>query len=121
MNSGNLGTIISVIALLVTAATVVGGSFRLARNTQTVSNYRDAAQAWQAKADAQQGELDELKTELAEKQSQISDQQKQIAELSGRMRTLQDMMVGQNALETLRTEIGTARDQIIGAIQGGSA
>jgi hypothetical protein len=105
-----LVTIVAVIGLLGTAAAVVGGSFRVSRNTQVVANYRDAAQAWEAKATAQETEMGELRSNLAARE-------KEIIELTSRVSILQDMVTGKNAVEQILPEIRSVRDELLTAIR----
>lgn len=110
MSLSILVAIVAVIGLLGTAAAVVGGSFRVSRHTQVVANYRDAAQAWEAKASAQGNEITELRSELAERE-------KEIIELRSRVSILQDMVTGKSAIEQIIPEIHSVRDELKAAIR----
>ena len=116
-SSGNVVAIVAVVGLLITIATVVGATFRSSRATQTLANYREAAQAWQMKSDAQGDEIRELQEQVSARDKRIDDLDRQLTELRGHMSALQELMVGSSALETLRADIHDSRDQILARME----
>jgi hypothetical protein len=115
-NAGNILAVIAIIGLLITAATVVGGSFRVGRNTQTVSNYREAALSWEASAKALEAQVHQFEEQLAERdvharevetgfEAQLAEKDARIHELEGRLTTLQDVVTGKSAVEALTVEM----------------
>lgn len=120
--AANIITIVAVIGLLITAATVVGGSFRVSRNTATVTRYKEAADSWQAKAvaqdekiEAQEERINHLTSEIAEKDAvftaELASKDTQISRLQGRLSVLQEVVTGKAALEEIaqrQTEFVTA-------------
>ena len=88
---------VAVTGLLVTAASVVG-TFRVSRNTSTVSAYRDSAQAWESKAKAQEDEIHDLQGKLAAAAAQIES-------LNQRVAMLQDIVTSRTQIEALSSTI----------------
>lgn len=112
MTLGGVVAIGSLIALLIVIAGVLGAAFRTSRNVQSISNYRDAAQSWEARAGAQEAELTQQAHQIEQLQAQITGQQAQLAEkdlqiatLQEQMRSLRDLVAGRAAFETLETKI----------------
>lgn len=83
--------IVAVVGLAITIASVFG-TFRMSRNTQAMTLYRETATGWQAKAELQEGEIAELRENLAKKDRQIAD-------LQARVQVLQDTVTGKSLLE----------------------
>jgi predicted RNase H-like nuclease (RuvC/YqgF family) len=94
---GLFGTIIAV-------GTLLGVALRVGKNTQTVNNYRESAQAWEAKAKVQENTIEDQK-------SQITTLQHEVGELRGKIAVLSDLVTGKEVLETLAREI-------MGAVEG---
>lgn len=97
MGTNIILAVVAVVGLLITTASVMG-TFRVSRNTQTVSTYREAAQAWQTKAEAQEEVINDLKTQLAEANAKIE-------ELSKRVQMLQDVVTSRSIVEALAHEL----------------
>lgn len=108
----NIITIVAVIGLLITAATVVGGSFRVSRNTATVTRYKEAADSWQAKAvaqdekiEAQEERITVLQHEIAAKDAaftaEMSAKDTLISQLQGRLSVLQEVVTGKAVLDEI--------------------
>lgn len=91
-------TILSVIGFLITAAGLIGVSFRVGRNAQTVNNYRESADAWEMKAKAQADTIAECQARLAENDVTIR-------KLQDRVQILEEMVTGHTAITTLATDI----------------
>lgn len=98
MTSANIVTGLAVLGFLITAGGLVGVSLRIGRNTQTVSNYREAAAAWEAKAKAQEGQIDEL-------QAAHEHSAQEVTELRAKVQVLQDLVTGKTAIEQLATQV----------------
>jgi uncharacterized protein HemX len=98
VSAGTIASLVAVVSLLITAAGVVGGSWRLGRNTQTVTLYRDTALAWEAKASAQEAQLEQLEADNRAKDTKI-------AELVARVGVLSDMVTGKSAIEAMEGQM----------------
>lgn len=98
MTWAHLVTLLSVIGFLVTAAGLVGISFRVGRNAQTVNNYKDSAEAWEMKARTQTDEIAELHEKLTANDVIIK-------KLQDRVRVLEDLVNGQTAINALSANI----------------
>jgi chromosome segregation ATPase len=120
LNAGNILAIVALVGLLITAATVIGGSFRVSRNTQTVSNYREAALSWESQSKALEAQVRLFEEQLAERdahartvesqfEAQLAEKDARIHELEGRLTTLQDVVTGKAAVEALTTEMRSVR------------
>lgn len=112
------GTLISgvgVLGLLIVIAGVLGAAFRTSRNVQSIANYRDAAQSWEARAAAQEQELEQQRVqienclhrvELLQQESASKDQQ--IASLQEQITSLRELLTGRAAFESLSGKIAEA-------------
>lgn len=105
MSGSTVVTWLAVLGFLITAGGLIGVSMRVGRNSQTVANYREAAQSWEAKAKAQEGQLEELKEADAAKASQIT-------ELTAKVQLLQDMVTGKTAIEQLAAQVAETFQRI---------
>lgn len=106
---------VGVLGFLVVVAGILGAAFRTSRNVQSIANYRDAAQSWEARANAQEQELDQqrvqiencnhrielLQQELAAKDTQVAGLQEQITQL-------RELLTGRAAFESLTGKISEA-------------
>jgi len=94
----HIATLLSVIGFVITAAGLVGVSFRVGRNAQTVNNYRESASAWEMKAKSQADEITAL-------QQKLNDQDAVIKKLQERVAVLEDMATGKAAVADLAATI----------------
>jgi hypothetical protein len=94
MIPANIGSLIAIIGLLITVAGLIGASFRIGRNAQTVNTYREAANAWESKAKAQADEIDELRDKLAVAEATIE-------KMQARLKLLEEMVTGRIAITDL--------------------
>lgn len=85
------------IGLLITAAAVIGASFRNSHQAQVIANYREAASSWKEKAEAQDVAIKELEARDAEKD-------RQIAELTGQLTMLRDLVTSRPDFERLTVD-----------------
>lgn len=108
MSNATILTAVAVVGLLITAATV-WGSFRVSRNTQATTLYRETASAWEAKSTAQDDEIASLKRALVTKDTQI-------AELNARVSLLTDMVTGKSVLEEVRQRFDERTDELLGIV-----
>jgi hypothetical protein len=97
MDTGTILAIIAIISFALTAAGIVGMSFRVGHNTQTVANYRETAQSWKEKADAQEAQITELQHGSMEKDGQI-------AELQAKVGLLEKLVLGESTAQGLRAD-----------------
>jgi uncharacterized protein HemX len=102
----------SLVGLLIIIAGVLGAAFRTSRNVQSISNYRDAAQSWEARAGAQEAELSQQAHQIEQQQAQINSLREQLAEkdrqiitLQEQMRGLRELVAGRAVFETLETKL----------------
>jgi hypothetical protein len=97
------GTFTAILAFATFVFAIVGvaGTWRAARSTSALNQYRDTAQAWEAKASAQAMQIKDLETDAAKKD-------RQIAELEGKVMVLQDSLTGRVAWEILEAKITEA-------------
>ena len=101
LSLGDIGTIAGLIGLLVVAAGVIGAAFRVARNTQTVANYRESAQAWEAKAAVQADEIRELRSGVKDLQVREHEKDTKIVALQEQVAGLRDLLTNRAAFEVL--------------------
>lgn len=91
-------TFLSVVGFLVTAAGLVGVSFKVGRNAQTVSNYRDSADAWEKKSHSQAEEIAELKAKLSANEATSN-------KLQDRVQILEELVTGKATFTNLVASI----------------
>jgi cell division protein FtsB len=111
-----LEVLVSLVAVILTCAVSVGGwaALRVAKNTQTVTNYKEAASAWETKSKAQDAEIHELKEENAKLQQRVSD-------LNGKVSVLQDLVTGAPLLADFDAKVTAKQDEMLvklNAIEG---
>jgi hypothetical protein len=98
MHWGAWLSIVGVLGTVIAIGTLLGVALRVGRNTQTVNNYRESAQAWEAKARVQEDTINGQK-------EQISDLQHQVGELQGKLAVLSELVTGKAILEDLAREV----------------
>lgn len=98
MDFGSLGAIAGLLGLVIAAGTLLGTSLRVGRQTATVSNYREAAQSWEAKARSQESEISDLQAKVLALEQAKGTQDAEI-------RVLRDMVTGRQALGELQQMI----------------
>lgn len=101
LSLGDLGTIGGLLGLLIVIAGVIGAAFRVSRNTQTVANYRESAQAWEAKAKVQESEISDLKEQVSDLQARESEKDITIAAMKEQISGLRDLLTNRAAFEVL--------------------
>jgi len=108
---GGVVAIGSLIGLLIVIAGVLGAAFRTSRNVQSIANYRDAAQSWEARAGAQEAELsdqahkiEELQGQITGLQEQLAEKDRQVATLQAQTSSLRELISGRAAFESLETK-----------------
>lgn len=117
-----LGTVVAVgslIGLLVVVAGILGAAFRTSRNVQTITNYRDAAQSWEARANAQEQELADQQHQITNQQTQIEGLTKQLADKDRQLDMLQEQIVSLRELLSGRAEFASLQGQIDQLLQMG--
>jgi uncharacterized protein YlxW (UPF0749 family) len=105
-------TAVAVLGILLTVAGVIGVwlAMRTAQHTQTVKNFRDAAESWREKAEATDSELTSMRTEMTELRQQYTS-------LLQKHEALQDVVTGRTAIENLGVQVGDAQSAIIAEIR----
>lgn len=113
-NSGvhlTFGTVVALgglISLLIVAAGIVGASFRIGRNTATISNYRDAAQSFEIKANALEDETESLQRQIKTLQDQSAKKDLQIVSLQEQITSLRELLLQRATFEVLQERIAEA-------------
>lgn len=112
------GTLISgvgVLGFLVVVAGILGAAFRTSRNVQSIANYRDAAQSWEARANAQEQELEQQRVQIETcnhrvdlLQQELSAKDQQVASLQEQITSLRELLTGRAAFESLSGKISEA-------------
>jgi predicted negative regulator of RcsB-dependent stress response len=105
MHWGDWLSIVGVLGTVIAIGTLLGVALRVGRNTQTVNNYRESAQAWEAKARVQEDTIESQK-------KQISDLQHQVGELTGKLAVLSELVTGKAVLEELARDVQEAVQSI---------
>lgn len=97
------GTFSALLAFVTFVFAVVGvaGTWRASKSAAALNSYRDAAQAWETKADAQAMQIHDLEAGSAAKD-------RRIAELEGKVAVLSDTLTGKAAWEILEGKISEA-------------
>jgi uncharacterized protein HemX len=102
----------SLVGLLIIIAGVLGAAFRTSRNVQSISNYRDAAQSWEARAGAQEAELSQQAHQIEQLQAQVTrlrehlaEKDRQIVTLQEQTRSLRELIAGRAVFEALETKM----------------
>lgn len=98
---GDLGTIAGLVGLFVVVAGVIGAAFRVSRNTQTVANYRESAQAWEAKAKVQESEISDLKEQVGDLQAREAEKDVTIAAMQEQITGLRDLLTNRASFDVL--------------------
>jgi cell shape-determining protein MreC len=95
------------LTLILTIAASVGvwAAMRVGKNTQTISNYKNAAESASALAQSLQAELAELRQQQQQDNERTrqkeTDYQAEIAALTAKVQVLEDLATGQTAMKTL--------------------
>jgi hypothetical protein len=100
IDAGTLTAIIGA-ATFIFAVVGVAGTWRGARSTSALNQYRDTAQAWESKSHAQAMQISDLQADAAAKD-------RRIAEMEGKVTVLQEALTGRAAWEILETKIAEA-------------
>lgn len=106
LSLGDIGTLAGLIGLFIVVAGVLGAAFRVSKNTQTVANYRESAQSWEAKANAQGVEITELKEQVKDLQAREAEKDTQIATMQEQIQGLRDLLSNHAVFEVLEARIG---------------
>jgi Tfp pilus assembly protein PilX len=97
--------VVAVVTLLIAAAGVVGGQFRISRNATAIKITTEIAQAWENKAKVQEQQIHDLELSAAKQSQQttaaLAAKDAEIAELRARVEVLQDLVTGKSAVENL--------------------
>jgi uncharacterized protein HemX len=109
---GTVVSVVGVLGFLVVVAGVLGAAFRTSRNVQSITNYRDAAQSWEARANAQEQELEQQARQIDACQKKIESLQRELAEkdrslnsLQEQISSLRELLTGRAAFESLTEKI----------------
>lgn len=91
---------------------------------QSIANYRDAAQSWEARAGAQEQELEQQRVQIETCQHQIellkqelAAKDKQVDSLQEQITSLRELLTGRAAFESLSSKI-TEAVQLAGETRG---
>lgn len=95
----DVATIVAIVGVLMTMAAIYG-AFRVSKNTQATSMYRDNALAWEGKAKIQEEDIKELKDRLGERDEKIRNLEATVA-------VLRDTVTGKVVLDALAQQVGS--------------
>jgi uncharacterized protein HemX len=105
----------SLLGLLIVVAGILGAAFRTSRNVQSITNYRDAAQSWEARAVAQEREMADQASNLTTQaaqieglQHQLADKDRQLDGLQEQIVSLRELLSGRAAFESLAEKFAEA-------------
>jgi gas vesicle protein len=107
VNSALIITVTAVLGVLLTVAGSLGVwlAMRTGQNTQTVRNFRDAAQSWREKAEAMAADLVTVQGELTQLRIEY-DQLKQ------EHNVLRDVVSGKSTLDALSVQMDQVKNEI---------
>ena len=112
---GGIVSVGSLLGLLIVVTGILGAAFRTSRNVSTISNYRDAAQSWEARANAQEQELasqqtqiNACNTEIEGLHREVADKNKQLDGLQSQITSLRELLSGRAAFEKLAEQFQQA-------------
>ena len=101
-------TVIALVALLTflaAGAAVVAAYWRSGRNSATLTNLKDAVDAYEAKVKAQDLTIADLQhsrtAEVEELNGRLASKDREVTELQARVAVLQDMVTGKSAIDRL--------------------
>jgi Tfp pilus assembly protein PilX len=108
VNIGNVLVLVAVITLLIAAAGVVGGQYRISRNKVAIDITKEIAEAWEAKARQQETQIADLEREAqvtkTETTAALAAKDAEIAAVKARLEVLQDMVTGRSAIDELKAD-----------------
>lgn len=99
----------TVVALLIVVAGILAVTFRNARTAQSIKNWRELAESYEAKSNQQEGKIAELQHKAVEetrtREAEMKKKDIQISNLQERVSTLQEILTGRAAFEELSLAI----------------
>jgi uncharacterized protein HemX len=112
---GGIVSVGSLLGLLVVVTGILGAAFRTSRNVQTISNYRDAAQSWETRANAQeqdltdqQHQIDACNVQIESLHREVADKDRQLDMLQQQITSLRELLSGRAAFESLSGKLSEA-------------
>ena len=102
-----MSTFISTFGVILAALLVVAGAigtwaaFRVGRNAQTVSNYRDALGSWKERSEAQDVKIEEQHSEMTQLRENQHKLEAENADLRGQILVLRDAISGRQVFDTI--------------------
>jgi cell division protein FtsB len=115
MNATIISILIGVLGFVIVAVGGIGAwsALRVGKQTQTVKNFRDAAESWRQKSESQDNRITELENENTELR-------KVVADLQGQVSVLRDLATGTSAILEHDAKADRRQDDImarLGAIE----
>jgi len=112
-----LSTFGVILAALVVVAGAIGtwAAFRVGRNAQTVSNYRDALQSWKERSESVEAKSKEQDSEILELQGRVHTLEAENADLQGQIRVLRDAISGRQTFDAIVNTLGKQHQEILEA------
>ena len=119
----NFASIGGLVALLVVVAGIIGGSYRLSRNTAVVASYRETAKAWEERASVQAGAGPGPGGPGAALEAERELCKEQITQLQGQMQLLADWATGKQTADAILAgqqhilaQLATVQAEILGQV-----
>lgn len=112
-----LSTVGVILGVLVVLAGAIGtwAAFRVGRNAQTVSNYRDALQSWKERSESVEAKSKEQDNEIHELQTRVNTLESEKAELAGQVKVLRDAISGRQSFDSIVSTLGVQHREILEA------
>lgn len=108
---GNIPGLAGILGFVIALGTLLGVSLRSGRQTSTINNYREAATAWEMKANAQE-------TQIADLQQTVGQLQHDLTTVQAENSVLRDLVTGKEALATIGTQLSEWQDEIRARLAG---
>lgn len=107
-----------VLGALLTAAGAIGvwAAFRVGKNAQTISNYRDALQSWKERSEAQDVKIAEQDQEMHDLRDHQHKLESENADLRGQISVLRDAISGRKGFDEIVSMLEQHQNQKLGAL-----
>lgn len=106
VTAGTIELIMAILGFVIVAGGLAGLSYRVNRSQANVTQYRDAADAWEKKATAQETQIRDLQAKVTALQAQLA------AEKEARQ-VLEGVVTGKSAVEALAREMAMAFSNVV--------
>lgn len=119
MNVSSLVTTFGVIiGSLLAIATAVGiwAAFRVGKNAQTITNYRDAVQSWKERSESQDVKIAEQENEMNDLRDKQHKLEAENADLRGQVAVLRDAISGRQWFDMIVKQLGDQHNEMMGRL-----